>query len=315
MCTSLHQICQPDEFDVMLAVPVHSVEIRQFDSEGAFYSVAIKERSRRHPLGQFALEDGVISASDMLAKFRKHIMNAVRKMGMTDVRVERKKKGCPAVTLLVKEEDLQIGLDIVLALEVRSCWPTFTKDGFKIEKWLGSKVKRDFKFKPFYLVPKYEGNGSEELDGVCARDAWRISFSHVEKEILKYHGSTKTCCEVGGTQCCRRECLKLLKHLLKALQEKYPKDLSKFTSYQVKTTLLHACTVRVHDTDWRMEDLGYCFQMLLEDFQRYLQGGHLPNFFIPTHNLLGPKVNQRSCNLLAKYIEFQQNNMFPIFFS
>ncbi|KPP63698.1 cyclic GMP-AMP synthase-like [Scleropages formosus] len=309
------KIRQPDEFDVMLAIPVRSVEILPFDDEGAFYSVAVKGRCRTHPLEQFVLENGVVSANEMLTKFRKHVVNALKKAGMTDVQVERKKKGCPAVTLLVTEEDLDIGLDIVFGLAVHSSWPSFTNDGFKIEKWLGSKTKKNFKLKPFYLVPKYEGNGNEELDGVCARDTWRISFSHVEKEILKSHGSTKTCCEVEGTQCCRRECLKLLKHLLKALQDKYPKDLPKFYSYQAKTTLLHACTVRVHDADWRIEDLAHCFHLLLEDFQRYLREGYLPNYFIPTHNLLGSKCSQRSCNLLADYIAFEQNNMFPIFFS
>lgn len=113
---------------------------------------------------------------------------------------------------------------------------------------------------------------------------------------------------------CRRQCLKLLKHLLDKLKEKYPKDLSKFCSYHAKTMLFHACVEHVYDSDWKMEQLDLCFLRLLKDFQRRLREGFLPNFFIPTHNVLGSKCNQRSCNLLADYIDFQKTNMFLIFF-
>uniref|UniRef100_A0A3B3RXL9 Cyclic GMP-AMP synthase n=1 Tax=Paramormyrops kingsleyae TaxID=1676925 RepID=A0A3B3RXL9_9TELE len=196
------KVGQPDEFDVILAIRVPSVDLRPFGDDGAFYSVAVKN-TRRHLLTDFLQGDGIVSASEMLAKFRAHVKNALKSTAMTDVQVERKKKGSPAVTLLVKENGLQISLDVVLGLEVHSAWPSFTKTGFLIEKWLGTKVKKDFRFKPFYLVPKYEGNGSDALDGIYAKDAWRISFSHVEKDILKYHGSAKTCCEAEGTKCCR----------------------------------------------------------------------------------------------------------------
>lgn len=48
-------------------------------------------------------------------------------------------------------------------------WPAMTKDGFNIVDWLGTKVKKDFKLKPFYLVPKYVGKGWDEKEGVHAR--------------------------------------------------------------------------------------------------------------------------------------------------
>ncbi|XP_048858308.1 cyclic GMP-AMP synthase [Brienomyrus brachyistius] len=307
------KVGQPDEFDVILAIRVQSVDLREFGDDGAFYSVAVKEKSRGHPLADFLHGHGVVSASEMLAKFRTHVKNALDSTAMTDVQVERKRKGSPAVTLLVKKDGLQISLDVVLGLEVHSTWPPVTKSGFLIEKWLGTKVKKEFRFKPFYLVPKYEGNGSDAQDGICAKDAWRISFSHVEKDILKSHGSAKTCCEAQGTKCCRRECLKLLKHLLEKLKEKYPKDISKFCSYHAKSTLFHACAEYADDSDWKMEQLDWCFLRLLEDFQNWLRKGVLPNFFIPTHNVLGSKCNQKSCNLLADYIDFEKNNMFPIF--
>ncbi|KAG9350531.1 hypothetical protein JZ751_026897 [Albula glossodonta] len=306
------KISQPDEFDVMLVVPVQSVDVRSYGPEGAYYTVALKNNPRRHLLESFVQEDGkTISANEMLLKFRTEVKKAVRHM--EDVEVERKKRACPAVTLWIQGSDLRIGLDIVLGLEVHSSWPSTTQDGFMIDNWLGPKAKKNFKFEPFLLVPKYEGKGNEEMDGVCAKDTWRISFSHVEKEILKNHSSTKTCCKTGGAHCCRKQCLKLLKYLLVQLREKHPKELSKFCSYHAKSMLFHACCQRPSDSEWVGERLSECFQLLLQDFVGCLRDGHLPNFFIPTHNLLGSKPDKRTRGFLADLIEHEINNMFPIF--
>lgn len=86
-----------------------------------------------------------------------------------DVRLERKKIGCPAVTLVVNEKKKEISIDFVLGLEVHSSWPDFTKDGFKIENWLGKNERMEQRREPFYLVPKYEGRGNTEQDGVMAK--------------------------------------------------------------------------------------------------------------------------------------------------
>ncbi|KAL0964426.1 hypothetical protein UPYG_G00323690 [Umbra pygmaea] len=300
------KISDPDEFDVMFPVPIRRVNVRPFGTDGAFYSVELKRE--KHSLEPFLQDDNTLSASEMLTAFRNEVKTSVKER--KDVILEKKKKGCPAVTLLIGE--VPISLDIVLGLEVRSSWPAFTSEGFKIENWLGTKVKKDLKSKPYYLVPKYEGNGTKENDGVLAKDAWRISFSHVEKFVLKNHGSLKTCCEAGGTRCCRKDCLKLLKHLLDLLKKDYS-CLSKFCSYHVKTTLLHACCSRPHDNQWEAAQLGLCFQQLLGDFVRHLKDGKLPNFFIPEQNLLGSGIITKNCKFLAQLIEEEQNNGFPIF--
>lgn len=62
-----------------------------------------------------------------------------------------------------------ISMDVVLSLKVKSSWPAFTVTGFPIEKWLGTKAKREYKRQPYYLVPKYEGIGTAEEDGVLAK--------------------------------------------------------------------------------------------------------------------------------------------------
>ncbi|XP_060782025.1 cyclic GMP-AMP synthase isoform X2 [Neoarius graeffei] len=195
------KICEPDEFDVMLTVRVDRVTLQPFSDDGAFYSVKMKRHTQRHPLDKFLKEDNTIMASEMLKEFHEKVKDAVKAL-QYNVTLERKKGGCPAVTLHVQKNGRHIFIDFVLALEVHSSWPIFTNDGFSIENWLSKKVKMDQRWREFYLVPKYEGRGTVEKDGIMAKDAWRISFSHVEKYILKNHGNSKTCCE-GGQKCCR----------------------------------------------------------------------------------------------------------------
>ncbi|XP_041867122.1 cyclic GMP-AMP synthase [Melanotaenia boesemani] len=301
------KISDPDEFDVMLCIPIDRVQIEAFGEDGAFYSVALKRGN--NPLEKFQKGD-VLSASEMLKEFREEVKKCLKEF--TDWSMERKKKGCPAVTITTTVESIPISLDVVLCLEVKSSWPNFTNDGLKIEKWLGTKVKRDYKLMPYYLVPKYEGTGTKEKDGVRAKDVWRVSFSHIEKAILKNHGSEKTCCEREGQGCCRKDCLKLLKHLLHLLKKKNGIKFDKFCSYHVKTTLLHACCSRPKDSDWKASELNPCFQLLLQDFEESLKKGELYNFFIPSQNLLsGPST--KMCKELADYINKQCEEGFPIF--
>lgn len=88
---------------------------------------------------------------------------------LSEWEVTKKKKGCPAVTL-IREVPLPISLDVVLSLKVeKSSWPLSTDEGFKIESWLGTKVKQEYKRQPFYLVPKYEGWGTVVKDRVLTK--------------------------------------------------------------------------------------------------------------------------------------------------
>lgn len=73
------------------------------------------------------------------------------------------------MTLTTEVQSVTISLDVVLCLMVKSSWPAFTNEGLKIEAWLGTKVKQEYKRKPYYLVPKYEGRGTVENDGVFAK--------------------------------------------------------------------------------------------------------------------------------------------------
>lgn len=69
------QISNPDEFDVMLPIPVDRVDIKPFGEDGAFYSVALKRG--RSPLQKFQ-EDSTLSASKMLQEFRDEVKKSVK---------------------------------------------------------------------------------------------------------------------------------------------------------------------------------------------------------------------------------------------
>ncbi|XP_029031482.1 cyclic GMP-AMP synthase isoform X2 [Betta splendens] len=299
------KISNPDEFDVMVPICVDRAMVKPFPKNDAFYSVSLKRGS---PLLKFQ-EDDILSADKMLVEFREEVKKCIKPL--EEWTLTKKKKGCPAVTLTTNVHAVTISLDFVLCLMVQSSWPDFTKEGLKIEAWLGSKVKQDYKRKPYYLVPKYEGKGTDAWNGVLTKDAWRVSFSHIEKAILNNHGKQKTCCEKDGERCCRKNCLKLLKHLLSLLKET-DSTLDKFCSYHVKTTLLHACCSRTEDSDWSVASLSHCFNLLLENFITYLEEGHLPNFFIPSQNLFSG-IDQKKRNTLASRIREERDNCFSIF--
>ncbi|KAM4599962.1 cyclic GMP-AMP synthase [Fundulus diaphanus] len=300
------KISDPDEFDIMLPMPVKRVDVKPFGTDGAFYTVALKRE--KNPLLKFQ-QNEVLSASKMLKEFREEVKKFAKRF--PEWKMELKKPGCPAVTLTREVASATISLDVVLCLKVKYRWPSFTEDGFKIEKWLGRKVKREYKWEPYYLVPKYEGSGNVESNGVKAKDAWRVSFSHIEKDIIKKHGSEKTCCEKEGASCCRKSCLKLLKHLLHLLKESNP-SFDKFCSYHAKTTFLHACCSRTKDGEWEASRLGHCFNLLLQDFESHLRRGELQNFFIPGQNLLS-SPRKKVCSDLADSIKEERENGFPIF--
>nr|XP_033795832.1 cyclic GMP-AMP synthase-like [Geotrypetes seraphini] len=304
----IQEISKPNEFDIMLKIPLKSVALDPFECNGsAFYYVKLESGDpKRDLLSKYLDKNGYLSSSEMLLQLRKIVKEKIDKE--TNVSVERKKPRCPAVTLCI-EDNPAISVDIVLALEVEQHWPSNTEDGLKIEPWLGSTVRDRFRLNPFYLVPKQANNGR------ATTDTWRISFSHVEKEMLNNHGNGKTCCESQEPRCCRKFCLRLLKCLLQNLQEyDKSKKLDKFCSYHVKTTFFHSCVSRPTDQQWQMNDLSECFEMFLDDFVERLKKRDLPHFFIPSFNLFDSReIDENNFKSLLSNIEYERNNKFPIF--
>lgn len=301
------KISEPNEFDIMLVMPVTRLQLDESDDTGAYYYLTFKRNPKEKYLNRFLDEDGKLSAFKMLEDLRRIIKEELKHIKNVEVTVKRKKRGSPAITLLIKKPPAEISVDIILALEVQQSWPPSTQDGLNVECWLGRKVRREFRYKPIYLVAKQ--NKKEKLP---RGNTWRLSFSHIEKAMLNNHGSIKTCCESDGVKCCRKDCLKLLKYLLERLKMKHAKELEKFCSYHVKTAFFHSCVTWPSDTDWQHENLEHCFQKYLEYFLRCLQDSQLPHFFIPQYNLLSLD-DKASNDFLLGQINYQLNNGFPVF--
>ncbi|NXP08613.1 CGAS synthase, partial [Thinocorus orbignyianus] len=301
------KVSEPNEFDIMLLMPVERLQLDECDDTGAFYYLSFKRNPKEKHLLKFLDEEGKLSALKMLQALREIIKQEVKNIKDAEVTVKRKKARSPAITLQIRNPPADISVDIILALEVAQSWPLSTQDGLRVEQWLGRKGRLLHRSKSFYLVAK-----QNKKDKVLKENTWRLSFSHIEKDMLNNHGSSKTCCESDGPKCCRKGCLKLLKYLLEQLKMKYTKELDKFCSYHVKTAYFHACVKWPRDTEWQWGDLEHCFQKYLEYFLECLQRSQLPHFFIPQYNLLSPQ-DRASNNFLARQLSYQLNNRFPIF--
>ncbi|NXX11051.1 CGAS synthase, partial [Podargus strigoides] len=301
------KISEPNEFDIMLVMPVARLQLDESDDTGAYYYLTFKRNPKEKYLFTFLDEEKKLSAFKMLQALRETVKREVKNIKDVEVTVKRKKAGSPAITLQIKNPPAEISVDIILTLEVQQSWPPSTQDGLKIEQWLGRKVRGKFRNNSLYLVAK-----PNKREKVLRGNTWRLSFSHIEKDMMNNHGSSKTCCESDGPKCCRKGCLKLLKYLLEQLKMKHTKELEKICSYHVKTAFFHSCVMWPNDTDWHMGDLDHCFQKYLRYFLDCLQKSQLPHFFIPQYNLLTLE-DKASSDFLSKQINYEWNNGFPIF--
>ncbi|KAK2524052.1 Mb21d1, partial [Columba guinea] len=305
------KITEPNEFDIMLVMPVARLQLDESDDTGAFYYLTFKRNPKEKYLLKFLDEDGKLSAFKMLEALRgiikREVKNITRNIENVEVTVKRRKSGSPAITLQIKKPLAEISVDIILTLKLQQSWPPSTQNGLKVEQWLGRKVRQKLRYESVYLVAK-----QNKKEKVLRGNTWRLSFSHIEKTMLNNHGSSKTCCESGGPKCSRKSCLKLLKYLVEQLKIKHPKELDKICSYHVKTAFFHSCVIWPNDTDWTWGDLDHCFQNYLEYFLGCLEKYQLPHFFIPQYNLLSLE-DKASCDFLSRQINQQWNNRFPIF--
>ncbi|XP_063297807.1 cyclic GMP-AMP synthase-like [Pelobates fuscus] len=300
------KISKPNEFDIMLKIPVQRVELIDLDS-GAFYKCQFKRLPKNNPWNRYADEiSRLISPNEIITELRDIIENII-KSGET-ITLTRETPNCPAITIEIENTLEKISVDLVLALEVQGNWPEAARDGMNIDRWLGTKKKNECKYKNVCLVAKQP---DESIDKV---EAWRLSFSHIEKEIIKNHGNAKTCCERKGQTCCRKACLKLLKCLLELIKNNSNEEsLDVFCSYHAKTAFLHYCAMNPLDTQWLTEDLQKCFDDFVGYFLTCLKDVSLPNFFIPCHNLFDSRIEKTCFTLLHNEIECEKNQGYPIF--
>uniref|UniRef100_A0A8C3RE05 Cyclic GMP-AMP synthase n=1 Tax=Cyanoderma ruficeps TaxID=181631 RepID=A0A8C3RE05_9PASS len=148
------KISEPNEFDIMLVMPVARIQLDQSDDTGAYYYVSFKRSPTEKGWLKFLEEDGKLSAFKMLEALREIIKQEVKNIKDVKVTVARKKAGSPAITLQIKNPPSEISVDIILTLKAQHSWPLSTQGGLKIEQWLGTKVRRDLRITPLYLKLK-----------------------------------------------------------------------------------------------------------------------------------------------------------------
>ncbi|RXN26274.1 60S ribosomal L11 [Labeo rohita] len=145
------------------------------------------------------------------------------------------------------------------------------------------------------------------------QESWRISFSHIEKEMMQFHGNKRTCCEGHSNKCCRKVCLRLLKCLIEGLKQKYPKELEPLCSYHGKTAFFHVLSDRVQDSLWSPGQLSVSFMKVLGYFERCALNGSLPHFFVLEHNLFSPPAfPKRALAFLTSVLREQRELGLPV---
>ncbi|XP_068432211.1 cyclic GMP-AMP synthase-like [Clinocottus analis] len=315
------KIHNPDEFDMMLKLPAPSRIIMTELDGGLFYRIDLA-RPARSPIQAFTLENGhTLSASRILSEMHRLVRKFLKNYKVPDEgfrwEVNRKRLGSPAVTLSLfrnemRSDDELISVDVVPALEIHSSqgWPLAVRNGPDVDNWLGKKVRQEIKSLPCFFVPKrLKGrNLSEE-----AKESWRISFSHVEKKLIRSHGNKKTCCESTATKCCRKPCLMLLKSLIEGLKQRFPKELDHLCSYHGKTVFLHTLSIRFDDSMWAPQQLPACFLHLVWALERHARAGLLPHFFVPNCNLFSTALLPRKAlAFLVSALEEQRREGLPL---
>ncbi|KAL2080378.1 hypothetical protein ACEWY4_024171 [Coilia grayii] len=313
------KINSPNEFDMMLILPTPRLTWTDLDDcPDVFYTVSLSRPTRSNEIRSYLLQDQrTISAARIRADMRDLVCNFISTYEVPPEvighwKVCEAKEDCPAVTLeLLREdsEEAEMSIDIVPTLEVTQGWPDAARKGPNVDNWLGKNTRRKFVSQPFYFVPKTpKGNDLSEM----SRESWRISFSHIEKDIILKHGNRRTCCEGRGNRCCRKSCLRLLKRLIEGLKQRFPEELEPLCSYHGKTAFFHALSRRGDDTQWAVGNLSSCFLFLLDAFEGHAQSGLLTHFFVPSHNLFAPPAfPQGTLDFLVAALKEQRESNLP----
>lgn len=72
------QISEPNEFDIMLVMPVPRIQLDESDDTGAYYYVSFKRIPKEKSWLKFLEEDGTLSAFKMLQALREIIKQEVK---------------------------------------------------------------------------------------------------------------------------------------------------------------------------------------------------------------------------------------------
>lgn len=77
-CSCTLQISEPNEFDIMLVMPIARIQLDECDDTGAYYYLTFKRNPKEKYLNRFLDEDRKLSADKMLTALRKIIKEEVK---------------------------------------------------------------------------------------------------------------------------------------------------------------------------------------------------------------------------------------------
>nr|XP_040045500.1 cyclic GMP-AMP synthase-like isoform X1 [Gasterosteus aculeatus aculeatus]XP_040045501.1 cyclic GMP-AMP synthase-like isoform X1 [Gasterosteus aculeatus aculeatus] len=306
------KIRSADEFDMMLKLRVSPRLMTEALDNGLFYHIRLARMPLPvNPIRAFVLDEHMLSSSKILSEMYCLVRKFLKTYKVPDSDflwvVNRKRPRSPAVTLSLYRKDTcgdeLISVDLVPALEVQS-WPVGVRSGPDVDNWLGKKFRQEIRRLAIFYVPK-------RLKGQT--ESWRISFSHIEKTLIRKHGNKKTCCESNITKCCRKLCYMLLKSLIEGLKLRFPKELDPLCSYHGKTVFLHTMSTRFDDAMWTPQQLTACFRDLFRAMESHARRGLLPHFFVPECNLFSPAVfPPKALAFLVSVLEEQWREGLPL---
>ncbi|XP_070619900.1 cyclic GMP-AMP synthase [Erythrolamprus reginae] len=275
----------PGEFEVLLTIPLPDytqyVEIEGY--RGLFYTLSLLKKPHAFP-PTFLLEDEkTISPRNVTEEFWKQVNTFIDTsvpFPGWQVRLGKKKHNSPVFNLVVLDDGgtMYMIANLVLLLEFTGQWPG-TKQAREL---MEDNLVTDLTEK-FYFI-------AELTPGRYSKATWRISFSHMEKEILYHHSNPPACYRHHGSKCCRNDCLQMLQDLADYLKKKHPLMLSPLSPYHIQTSFLHTLWKWKADTEWKPSDVAHCFKRALGNFTQEVASGHLSHFFLPTCNLFTAKL-------------------------
>lgn len=114
-------------------------------------------------------------------------------------------------------------------------------------------------------------------------NSWRCSFSKEEKDLLK---------GLDTDNGCRRQVVRIMKTLCKR-----ESTLKALTSYHLKTVLFHMLPVEL---SWKSIDLTERLFDMLGALEFYLLKKNLPQYFIPSMNLIATMKPTQLANIIDR---------------
>lgn len=215
-----------------------------------------------------------------LAKKKQHLKNILSKS------TESAAEDTSNVDQYLEESN---SIDVLIALPCSS-WPGAA------EKWPIRERKSDWPGRELidkivkcgvFIIPQSHGE-SKQPDV-----EWEICFAAAETELAK---------TLNDVQC---QILALLKfitfHNFNSSTFKY------LTFYHMKHVAFWMFE-EVPLSQWNSENLGKCFQAVLNKATKFYEDGNLPDYFIPEHNLIKPKLKPSDRKLIVSVLKEIKEN-------